>query len=210
MPFDVDAGLEADVEVLLDDLTAVGVVGRRPSSSRDPAAAGSRPCGKPGGTVGLGIPQEVLLLEPNQKSSSSSSISRAAVRCVRRTVGVQNLGHYEVAVLAVGVGVDRDWLQQAVGITAFGLLGRAAVERPHRGSPRACPLKSDSTRVLLRKRLRRHVAVQPDVLELALHGSPMDSCVRGMKVGLGIATTVPSLVGQRLWPICVRKNVPNP
>jgi hypothetical protein len=112
--------------------------------------------------------EEVLLLEAEPRVGVVGD-RRAAVRRMRRPVGQQHLAHHEAAVLARGVGEERDRLEEAVRARAVGLARRAAVEVPQRQRvERRLRLEVDDLRLAAQVR-DWLVAVQPDVLELVLH-----------------------------------------
>src|SRR3954462_9315647 len=94
-----------------------------------------------------------------------------------RPVGQEHLAHDEVAAVARGVREERHRLQETVGARAVRLARRAAVEVPQREPvERGLGVEIDDLRFAAQIR-NGLVAVQPDVLELALHS--------GSSFGLG-------------------------
>ena len=166
---DIDAGLKAGVESAPRCMLRPKALARAHRAVvRHLAAPDSRQTGKPGGRLVLGVPQEVLLLEAEPEIVVVVLDGGAAVRLVRRAVGVQHLGHHQVAVLAVRVGEHRHGLQQAVRGAAVRLLRGTTVERPDRALVERAPEVALHPR-LAAQTLGRREAVQPDVFQLALH-----------------------------------------
>ena len=125
---DVDAGRDADVDVLLDDLSR---------GATDILVANSGVVGTLwGGETARGeaerstvLVQEILLFktEPGIRIVGDRS---AGVAGVGLAVGQHHLVHDEEAVRAGAIGEDRDRLEDAVRTFALSLLRRAPVEAP--------------------------------------------------------------------------------
>jgi hypothetical protein len=184
--FVVDAGREAEVEVLLDDLAGdvadvlvadAGVVRalrRRVSLLREAERTAV-------------LVEEVLLLEA-EPGALVVQDGGAAVRRMRRdAVRHHHFAHHQRAVGAGGIGIDRDRLEHAVRRVALGLHGRRTVEAPQRQLVERRELVE-----LLDLRLAAQIgdgriAVQPDVLELELRHSGLSKLVRGIGLRAGHA-----------------------
>src|SRR5215212_640238 len=166
-PLDRDAGPDAEVDVLVDDL---------PRDVADVLVADAGVvlalrCGKAllrKAERGAVLVEKVLLLEAEPRVGVVWN-RRAAVRRMRRPVGQQHLAHDEIAAVARGVREERDRLQETVRARAARLTRRAAVEVPQRKPvERGLCVEIDDLRLAAQVR-NGLVAVQPDVLELALH-----------------------------------------
>ena len=165
--FDVDSGVKAGIQVLVDALPPERVAGTHGAvvrALRSGVAAGR----ETGRQVGAGIPEEVLLFEAEPEVLVVVFDGRATVGLVWRTVRVHHLGHHQVGVAAARVREDRHRFQQQIGRVAFGLRRRTAIEVPHGA------FFQRSSEVPLHPRLAaqalgRRYAVQPDVLQLTLH-----------------------------------------
>ena len=92
---DIDARLEAGIEMLLDDFAPVGVAATHRAIVR---ALGSRKAvlGESRRAIRLGHPQEILLLEAEPEIVVVILDRGAAVGLMGRAIGVQHLGHHEV------------------------------------------------------------------------------------------------------------------
>ena len=129
----VDAGIMADVDVLIDDLTGqvadvlvahAGVVrtlrtgiASLPGTPADvPSWYRKYSCSKP-------------IQSPASSSARWRGNSRGAVRAIRRQV---HFAHHEEPIAARAIRVQSHRLEEAVRIVPFGLLRRAAVEAPYR------------------------------------------------------------------------------
>ena len=130
----VDAGLEAEVEVGVDDLAGdvadvlvadAGVV--LALRRREPLAREAERHAVP--------VEEVLLLEAEPRVGIVRD-RRAAVARVRRLVGQEHLAHDERAVGPGRVGEDGDRLQQAVGVAALPPGASSCRRSPTSGAPR--------------------------------------------------------------------------
>src|SRR4029453_11097045 len=170
---DRDPGLDAEVDVLVDNLPRdvahvleadAGVVlalRRGKAFLREPERRA--------------VPvEEVLLLEAEPRVRVVRDRG-AAVRRMRRPVGQQHLAHDEVGAAPRGVGEERNRLEEAVRARAFRLARRAAVEVPARQLVEG-RLRLEVDEFRLAAQVRNGLeAVQPDVLELVLH--PGSSCL---------------------------------
>ena len=168
----VDASVEAEVEMLLDDLArdradvaiadagVVRALRRRVAAGREAEWAAV-------------LVEEVLLLEAEPGAGIVEN-GGALVRRVRGdAVGHHHFAHHEDAVRARAVRKDRNRLQYAIRGVALGLHRRAAVEAPQRKLiQRREVLECLDLRLATQAR-HRSVAIEPDVLELVLrHGRP--------------------------------------
>ncbi len=126
----IDACVQAGVDVLLDDGTGdVTDVLVADAGVVFTLWLGEAVLGPTEGTSFLD--EEVFLFEA-EPGVGVIDHGGAGVRGVRLAVGEHNLTHDEEAVPARVVGIECDRLEHAVGVAAFGLLGRGAVEAPHR------------------------------------------------------------------------------
>ena len=157
----VDAGVQTEIEMLLDDLAG---------DIADILVADARVVGTlRGGITTLGeaeraaiLIQEVFLLEtePGVRIVENGG---AGIGDVGRAVGVVNLAHDEDAVLTGGVRIERDRLQYAVGTAAGGLLGRASVKAPQ-GQLLELGEAGEFLDLGLAAKIRdRRVTIEPDV-----------------------------------------------
>jgi hypothetical protein len=164
--FVVDAGKEAEVEMLLDHLAG---------DIADILVADARVIWALRGRIaGLGeaertaiLVEEILLLEAEPRAGIVED-GCPHVRRMRAAVGHHDLAQHEEAVAARAVRIDRHGLEHAIRAMPFGLLGRAAVKAPQRKL-----LKRRQRIVVLELRLatqvrHRLVTVEPNVLELVL------------------------------------------
>ena len=180
--FEVDPGLEAQVDVRIDDLACdvpdvleadarVVLALRRWEPLAREAQRGAVPV------------EEVLLFEAEPRAGIVRDRG-AAVRWMRRPVGQKHLAHHEHAAAPGGIGEESDRLQHAVRASAFGLLCRTAVEVPD-GQLLEGRFAGELHDLRLAAEIRDGlVAVQPDVFELVL-GHSRSSCYRlsGTKKG---------------------------
>ncbi len=126
--FVVDAGIQAEIEVFLDDL-AGDVTDIRVAHARVVGALG-------GGIATLGEPERTTVLEKEVFLLETEPGVRvvedrgAGVGNVGSAVGVVDFAHDEHAVLARGIEIHGDGLQHAVGTAAGRLLGGTSVEAP--------------------------------------------------------------------------------
>ena len=109
----------------LDDFSAVGVLGS--DGAVELALRGCVP-GETQGEVGLGVPEEVLLLVPEPEVVIVLIDRCPAVRSVRGPICVVHLAHHKEAVQPVRIRVDCHGLQDAVGRAPLGLKGGASIE----------------------------------------------------------------------------------
>ena len=161
------AGVESgEVEVLFDDLSTDGVrsANRAVVLALGSGVAADREADRAFVFV---VPDAVFLLEAEPEVRVLVVDRRATVGLVRRSVGVEDLGHDQEAVLAARVRVAGDRLEQTVGGAPFGLLRRGTVERPHRAVFEVAREVLDDLR-LASQALGRLVTIKPDVFELGL------------------------------------------
>ena len=166
--FVVDAGVEAEVEVLFDDfagdfahvfVTHAGVV----------FTLGV------GVTTALGEPEgyavaveEVFLFEPEPRVGviNDGCARVAGVWCL--AIGHHDFAHHEHAIAAGGVWVACNGFEHAIAASSFGLTGGASVESPH-GQLLELRKAFEILDLRLATEVRDgSVAVQPDILEFIL------------------------------------------
>ena len=163
--FMIDAGVETQIEMLLDDL-ARDVADILIADARviGPLRRGKTMFGEAERTSVL--KKEILLLEAEPGAgiveNGGARVGRMRGDAIRHHHFAQNEG----AVLARGIGIDGDRLQHAIRAAPLGLLGGAAVEAPKRQL-----LKRRKVAVFLDLRLAAKVwhwfiAIEPNVLEL--------------------------------------------
>ena len=80
----------------------------------------------------IDIPQEIFLLKAEPEVIIVVIDGGPAVGYVRRTVGIQHLGHDQKGVLATGIGIDGHRLQQTIRTASVRLLCGTPIEGPHR------------------------------------------------------------------------------
>ena len=126
----VDAGVEAKVEMLLDDLTG----DRAHVLVADAAVVGALRSGiavlREAERTAILI-EEVLLLEAEPKIRIVRGRG-AHIGRVRRAVGEHDFAEHDESVLAGGIGIQRHGLENAIGLVARSLHGGAAVKSPQR------------------------------------------------------------------------------
>lgn len=129
--FVVDACVEADVEVLLNDVTGDITYVAVTSAAVVFTLWGGEAVGIFGPTerATFGM-EEVFLFESNPESVVFRN-GGAGIAGVGSTVRKHDFTHYEEAVLAGTVGVERHGLEHAIRAAAVCLLGGAAIETPH-------------------------------------------------------------------------------
>jgi hypothetical protein len=111
--------------------------------------------------------EEVFLLEAEPGAGVVEDGS-ALVRLVRRAVRIHHFAHHENAVGATAVRIDRDGFQDAIGVVAFSLLSRRAIETPQRQLfERRKRVEVFQLRLAAQVR-RRLVTVKPNVFEFVL------------------------------------------
>ena len=127
--FVIDAGIEAEVEVRIDDLARnvadvlvadAGVI----FALRRRKAAALRKAERRAVLV-----EKVFLLEAEPRVRIIEN-GRARICRMRGVVGQHDFAHHERAVRLGGIGINGDGLEQAVGAMALGLARGAAVEAP--------------------------------------------------------------------------------
>ena len=162
--FVIDAGVEAEVEMLLDDLAR---------DIADVRIADARVIGALRGRIALVreaerttvLVEEVLLLEAEPGAGIVEN-GRACIGFVRGdAIRHHDFAHDEHAVGARAVRENCDWLQYAIGAAALGLLRRRTVETPQRQLvERREAFEFLDLRLATQVR-HRLVAVEPNVLE---------------------------------------------
>ena len=91
-------------------------------------------------TIGFGVPQEVLLLEPEPEIFVVTvEDRRTAIRLVRRTVGVENLCHDEKGIPTAGIREDGNGPSAGSQKHCRRPARSSFRRRTTSGSPRACP-----------------------------------------------------------------------
>ena len=129
--FVVDAGSEAEVEMLFDDLAGDAADVRVADAGVIRALRRRIACGREAERTAV-LVEEVFLLEA-EPGACVVEDGGALVRGVRGlAVGHHDFAHHQRAVVARGVRIDRDRLQHAIRAVAFGLHGRRAVKAPQR------------------------------------------------------------------------------
>ena len=163
----VDAGGEAEVEMLLDDLAgdvadiAVADAGVVRALRRRIAV------GREAERTAV-LVEEVFLLEA-EPGAFIVEDGRALVRGVRGlSVRHHDFAHDKRAVLARSIRIDGDRLQHAIGAVAFGLHGRRAVKTPQRKLFQRRKLVEFLDLCLAAQIGCRRIPVEPDILELIL------------------------------------------
>ena len=121
--FEVQPGLKAEIGVLFNKRTAVGVLPAY-RTVVEPLWAGITANGETEWQLRVNVHDEVFLLVAEPEIVVIIVDGRTTVAGVRRAVRVHDLAHHEPAVHALRVGEDVHGLQQAVGGAAIGLLGR--------------------------------------------------------------------------------------
>jgi len=163
----IDAGVEAEVEVGVDDFAgnvALGAVADTAvvtalTFSREAALRETEGCAV--------LVEEVFLLEAEPGAGIVEN-GRAGIRGMRRAVGVHDFAKNDRAVFLGRVGIDADGLEHAVRAVALGLPGGAAVEAPFRDV-----IKSREAVEILHEGLAAEVrdgliAVEPNVFQFIL------------------------------------------
>ena len=162
--FMVDACIETNIEVLLDDL-ACDVTDRFVTSAAVVGALWGRVAvGRKTERAAVLI-KEVFLFEA-EPCAGIVKDGGAAVRWVwGDAVWHHDFAHHECAVFAGAVWEDCDWLEHAVGAAAFRLLGGAAVKTPHWELFEAWECCKFFDLGFAAKIRHRGVAVEPDVFQ---------------------------------------------
>ena len=124
----VDAGIDTEIEVLVDNLT--GDVATRIVA--DPGVVHALGSGISilGEAERAAVLVEKIFLLEAEPSAGIIEDGRAGVGGVGREIGVENFTQDDGAVALGGVRIDRDRFQHAVGAVTLGLTGGAAVESP--------------------------------------------------------------------------------
>ena len=126
----VDAGVQAQVEVFVDDLASY-VADIRVTHTRVVGTLRGRVSGIGEAEGPAVLVEEVFLLEP-EPCPFVVEDGGALVRRMRGlAVGHHDFAHHDDAVLAGAVRENADRLQHAVRIAALGLQGRTSIEPPH-------------------------------------------------------------------------------
>ena len=161
--FVVDAGVEAEVEVLVDDGT---------TDVAHVLVANSAVVS----TLRLGISafresedvavffEEVFLLK-SEPCVFIVEDARASVGGMRIAVGKHNFTHDEDTVLTGSVRIKRDWLEDAVGVASVSLLGGGSVKSPLGQLLESREVIKFLDAAFSTKVWDGRVAVQPDVIE---------------------------------------------
>ncbi len=196
---DVDACLDAEVDVGIDDLARDLADVLVADACVVLALRGGEAFAREAERHAVAV-EEVLLLEA-EPGARVVRDRRAAVRRMRGPVREEHFAHDEQAVRARRIGERRDGLQQAVRVAALGLPRRAAVEAPDRQV-----LDGRRVRELHDLRLAAEVRnglvpVEPDVFELDLHRVPLPSFGSRTKKGPRIPRNARPhcLRARRLW-----------
>ena len=129
--FDVDAGVEAQINVLLGQFTsdAADVLVTNASvifALRIGITAAVRETER-------NMPsfvEEIFLLETKPRAGIIQNRCATIARMRRLHVRHHNFAHHQRAVLAGGIRINRNGLQHAIRAFAFGLAGRAAIKAP--------------------------------------------------------------------------------
>ncbi len=174
----IDSHLEADIEVLLDDLTGDVTDGGIADSAVELALRLVGPATL-GETEGLSVPVEEILLLESEPGVGIIEDRGTGIGRMRLAVGEKDLAHDEVAVLAGRIDVAGDGLEQTIGAAPLGLAGRAAVKSPHRQILERGGLGELLDGGLAAEVGNRLVTVEPDVFEFVLgHDVGWLWCVR--------------------------------
>ena len=165
--FVVDAGREAEVEVLFDDLA-------RDATDVRVADAGvvralRRRITVRGETERTAVLVEEIFLLEAEPGAFVIEDGRTLVGGVRGlAIGHHDFAHYQRAVFPRGIRIDSDRLQHAIGAVAFGLIGRRTVEAPERKLFQRRKLVEFLDLRFAAQTRRRRIAVEPNILELVL------------------------------------------
>lgn len=166
-PFDVDPGLQAEFEVIFDDFATDSLTGTNRAVVRTLGGrvAFRREADR---AIGFGVPNCVFLFEAEPEILVFVLNGRPTVGAVGRTIGVEDFAHHQkTGSHPTWIGENGDGLQEAIARAAGSLLGAGTVERPHR-----CvfdiPAEIFNNLCLATQALGWLIAIQPDVLELAL------------------------------------------
>ena len=122
---DVDAGIETDLQMFVDDLSA-DCVGSTDGSIEWALRPGETVLREAEREIGVRVPQDIFLLEAEPEIIIVVVNGGATVGFMRGAVGVENFAHDQPVVGAdlVGIREQGNRLEEAIGVVAFSLLGR--------------------------------------------------------------------------------------
>jgi hypothetical protein len=125
----------------------------------------------------VGRHKNILLLETEPEFGLALTIDTASrVRFVRCSISMENLTQHKVGALFEGIGIDPDWLKDAVRVVPFRLLSRTAVEAPLRSIFYGSIVRTVRMDLSLRPYIRDVVAIQPNVIKASVpHGLSLQS-----------------------------------
>ena len=127
----VDAGVQAEIKVLLNDLTGDVADGLESGSAVVRALRGGITFGGETERTSVLI-EEVFLFESEPCAGIVKDGGAAIGRMRGDTVGHHDFAHHKCAIAAGAVREDGYGFEHTIRAAAFGLLGRATVESPHR------------------------------------------------------------------------------
>ncbi len=165
--FMVDAGSQAEVEMLFDDLA--GNVADELVADAGVVRALRRRIAVFGEAERTAVlVEEIFLLEAEPGAGVVENGGALVGRMRGLAVGHHDFAHHEDAIGARPVREDGDRLQHAIGAVAFGLLGGRTIEAPERKLLERRERREFLDLGFAAQIRSRRISVEPDVLELIL------------------------------------------